>query len=341
MLPVPPPQGRQVLVRMLASAFNHREIFARQSLYPGLKFGVPLCCDGCGVVVAVGDDVASSTSRNLLNKRVIINPGTGWDCHPDAPESEGGYVTLGMSAAGTGTLQEYMLVDERDAFLAPEHLSDVEAAALPAAGLTAWRGLMVQSGNAVPGRNILVTGIGGGVALMALRFALAAGCNVYVTSSSADKLRRAVAMGAKAGVNYKDADWDRKLLDLLPPERPFIDAIVDSAGGDIVSRGVRCLKRAGVIVLAGMTLGPMTPYPMKAVFRQITLIPGTMGSRKDFGDMMDCVRANAIKPPVWKSISGIDDVERIDQFMTEFAAGGQFGKLVIEIADRNKKESRL
>ena len=104
------------------------------------------------------------SSEKWLHKRVVLNPGRGWDSHPKAPESENGYMTLGASPAGTGTLQEYVIVDERDVFATPGHLSDVEAAALPTAGLTAWRALMINSKNAVSGQNILVTGIGGGVA---------------------------------------------------------------------------------------------------------------------------------------------------------------------------------
>ncbi len=262
---------------------------------------------------------------------MIVNPGRGWDSHAEAPEAEEGYKTLGASPAGTGTLQEYMIVDEKDVFTTPEHLSDVEAAAIPVAGLTAWRALMINSKNAFPGRNILITGIGGGVALMAMQLALAAGCNVFVTSGSAEKMARAESMGARGGVLYSRPDWDQALLALLPPERPTIDAIVDSAGGDIVDQGLRLLKTGGVVVTLGMTLGPSVKFPMKAVIRQIQLVGTGMGSRKDFADMLDCVRVNKIKPVVSRTISGIDDVERIDAFIGEMDRGSQFGKLVVEI----------
>lgn len=56
------------------------------------------------------------------------------------------------------------------------------------------------------GDHVLVTGIGGGVALMALQFAVAAGAHVYVTSSSPEKIQKAIELGAKGGVNYKDGE---------------------------------------------------------------------------------------------------------------------------------------
>lgn len=135
-----------------------------------------------------------------------------------------------------GTLQEMVAFPASDVELAPEHLSDAEAAALPLAGLTAWRALSTKSANAEPGRNILITGIGGGVALMVLMFAVAKGCNVFVTSSSAEKIDRAKSLGAKGGVIYKDEEgWPKTLRKLLPKDRPFLDAVIDGAGGDIVS----------------------------------------------------------------------------------------------------------
>lgn len=53
------------------------------------------------------------------------------------------------------------------------------------------------------GDNVLITGIGGGVALVALQLCVARGANVYVTSGNQDKIRKAVELGAKGGVSYK------------------------------------------------------------------------------------------------------------------------------------------
>ena len=60
------------------------------------------------------------------------------------------------------------------------------------------------NGDVQPGDNVLITGIGGGVALVALQLCLAKGANVYVTSGSEEKIKKAVALGALGGVNYKN-----------------------------------------------------------------------------------------------------------------------------------------
>jgi NADPH:quinone reductase-like Zn-dependent oxidoreductase len=148
----------------------------------------------------------------------------------------------GTKANPVGTLQDMCVLDAGELEECPQHLSDEEAAALPLTGLTAWRALKVKSGNAVAGRNILVTGIGGGVALMVLLLGVAEGCNVFVTSGDEQKINKAIKLGAKGGVVYKEKDWDKKLQGMLPKDRSYLDAIVDGAGGDVVKVGSKLLK---------------------------------------------------------------------------------------------------
>jgi NADPH:quinone reductase-like Zn-dependent oxidoreductase len=240
-VPKPTPKGKEVLVKVHAASLDHRDLFLRQHLYPGVTFGVPLTANGCGTVIELGNEA----SAEWKGKRVILNPGIGWKDDLDGPEDPTGYKILGGTKfLPNGCLQEYMVIDESQLEEAPPHLSNAEAGALPLVGLTAWRAVFVKAGerNIRPGRNVLITGIGGGVALMALEFARAAGANVYVTSGSEEKIKKAVALGAKAGVNYKEKGWDKKLLELLPAEHKQLDAIVDGAGGDIVDVSARLLK---------------------------------------------------------------------------------------------------
>jgi len=134
-------------------------------------------------------------------------------------------------------------VDAGEVEEAPGHLSDVEAAALPLTGLTAWRAVVTKGGRGTDGgRNVLVTGIGGGVALMALAFARARGAGVWVSSGSEKKIKSAEELGAKGGVSYKEEGWEKKLLEQLPKDRKYLDVIVDGAGGDVVDKGVKLLK---------------------------------------------------------------------------------------------------
>lgn len=243
-LPQPTPQPTELLIKLSAAALNHRDLFIRQHLYPGVSFDTPLLADGVGIVVSAGAQVAPDPS-SWVGKRVILNPSVGWKDAEDGPEAEKGYAIMGGTKVNPkGTLQEYVTLEASEVELAPEHLSDAEAAALPLTGLTAWRALVSKAGdkNSRDGAAVLVTGIGGGVALMALRFAVARGAAVFVTSSSEEKIQRAVELGARGGVNYKEEGWDKKLLSMLPAGKRNFDAIIDGAGGDIVEKASRLLK---------------------------------------------------------------------------------------------------
>jgi len=221
---------------------------------------------------------------------------------------------------------------------APSHLTDVEAAAVPLTGLTAWRAVMVKCGsnNVGPGKNVLVTGIGGGVALKALAFAKAAGANVYVTSGSKEKIEKAKELGATGGVNYKEEGWDKKLLGMLTTEKKQFDAIVDGAGGDIVEKSARLLKAGGVLAVYGMTTGPKAPFLMQAVLKNIEVKGSTMGSRKEFTDMIDFIKKTKAKPVVSNVAHGLD-LDAINALFEEMKKGSQFGKLVVELSSSKSK----
>lgn len=189
---------------------------------------------------------------------MILNPGHGWRDAVEGPEDDddaaGGYGILGGTKANAlGTLQEVVCVDAGEVEGAPEGLSDVEAGGLPLTGVTAWRALVTKSGNAVEGRNVLVTGIGGGVALMVLGLGVGMGVRVWVTSGDEGKIRRARELGARGGVDYRVDGWEEELRGMLPRERPFLDAVIDGAGGDVVDKGVKLLKVGGGAVMGCAT----------------------------------------------------------------------------------------
>ncbi|KAK3319250.1 hypothetical protein B0H66DRAFT_263812 [Apodospora peruviana] len=342
--PNPPTPGPgQVLIKLSAAALNHRDLFIRQQLYPGISFEHPLLADGYGVVV----DVGPNTSSDKLGKPVVLNPCWGWESDPAGPEDNGArYAVIGGAAQyDIGTAQEYAVVPEAEVFVAPEHLSAVEGAALPLVGVTGWRALVTKCFNGdakgQQGKNVLITGIGGGVALQTLQFAVAMGCNVYVTSGDQEKIEKAKAMGAKGGVIYKEQGWEKTLQKMLPEERKYLDAVVDGAGGDIVSKASRLLKVGGVIAVYGMTISPKMDWVMQAVLKNVELKGTSMGSKKEVGEMLEFVREHKIRPVVSKVVKGLDNIEGIEGLFEDMKHGKQFGKLVIEIADAMSSSPKL
>ncbi|KAL5051522.1 hypothetical protein BDW71DRAFT_55273 [Aspergillus fruticulosus] len=340
-LPQPTPQGTELLVKLSAAALNHRDVFLRQHLYPGVTFNVPMGADGVGTVVAAGPGVTNP--GRWQGKRVILNPGIGWKDSLEGPEDPTGYKIMGGTKFyDKGTLQDYITIDESEVEEAPEHLSDAEAAALPLAGLTGWRALVVKAGerNTGKGAAVLITGIGGGVALITLLFAVARGADVYVTSSSEDKIRKSIELGAKGGVNYKEDGWEKKLLGLLPKGKTNFDAVIDGAGGNSVEKSVKLLKAGGVLSIYGMTVSPVMPFLMQAVLKNIDVRGSTMGSRKEFRDMVEFVKMHKVRPVVSRVVQAeLSDVAALDGLFQDMKDSKQFGKLVIEFG--KSSESKL
>ncbi len=337
-VPKPTPGPGELLVRIRAVALNHRDLFIRQNLYPGISFENPLFADGYGVVEAVGPACKRSEVAQV-GAGVVMTPCRNWIQDPDGPEDYNSFSALGGAAAvDAGTATEYLNVPEDELELAPAHLTPAEVAALPLVGLTAWRALVTKSNvtaTAQPagGRNVLVTGIGGGVAIAAAQLAAAHGCRVYVTSGDAAKLERARSeLGAVGGVSYRDADWDRQLLKMLPRERPYLDAIIDGAGGDIIKRACRLLRPGGVVSSYGMTVSPKMDWLMSAVLRNLELKGSTMGSRAEFRAMVAFVREHKIRPIVSRiAYGGLSEANlpTIESLFYDMKAGRQFGKLVL------------
>lgn len=325
-LPIPTPAPTEVVIKILAAALNHKDLFCRQHLYPGVDFDIPLFGDGVGIVVAAG---TPTLERQWKGKKVVLVPGRGWTSDPNGPET-GNYATLGGTRfLPNGTLQEYVAYPAEDIEDAPLHLTNTEAAALPLCGLTAYRATITK-GHVTAGQNVLVTGIGGGVALNAMQFAAARGATVFVTSSSEEKLSKAKELGASAGVNYKVSDWEKQLAKLLPKSRPYLDAVIDGAGGEIVNKTSGLLKHGGIIVSYGMTLGPQAPFTIKALLKNIEMRGSTMGSRKEFADMVDLVRNKQIHPVISHVVNGLNNVDELFEIMKR---GENFGKLVVTVSD--------
>ena len=276
----------EALVKIKAAAFNHRDLWIQKGQYAGLRFPSIQGSDGSGVVEQVADDA----DKAWVGKEVVINPSLNWGSNPNTQAKD--YVILGM--AQDGTFAEYVKINTRLLHQKPVHLSFEEAATFPLAGLTGYRALVTRAA-AQAGNKVLITGIGGGVALFCMQFALALGCEVYVTSGSEDKLAQAVSLGAKAGVNYKAENWHKELLALSGG----FDAIVDSACGDQFPKLVDLCKPAASIAFYGATMGAFNSgIPAKIFWKQLNICGSTMGNDEEFKSMMELIDKHKIKPVI-------------------------------------------
>ena len=307
--------GRAV-VRLKTAALNHRDLWTQLGLYPNIKLPVTLGSDGAGIVTSVGTE----TDRSWVGREVIINPSLDWGPDPRAQGKD--FRILGLP--DNGTLAEQVSIPVANLAPKPAHLSWEQAAALPLAGLTAWRALFTRA-QLKPGERVLVTGVGGGAALFTLQFAVAAGATVWVTSSSLEKIARARTLGAAAGVNYRDADWAPALQ---KQAGGLFDVIVDSAGGPGFASLIELTRPSGRIVFFGATTGNPPGLDLrKCFFRQINLLGTTMGSPADFTGMTRFVETHKITPVVDR----VFPLAQADDALRHMEAATQFGKICLSI----------
>ncbi len=315
-LATPQPKADEVLVRVKAAALNHRDVYITQGLYPGIKVPVILGSDASGIVEAVGQEV----TPHWLNKSVIINPNNNWGDHEKVQAKN--YHILGMPS--NGCFAEYVCVKADRLAQKPDFLSFEEAAALPLAGLTAYRALFSRA-KLKKGDCLLVSGIGGGVALTGFQLALSLGVEVWVTSGSEAKIKKAIGLGAQGGINYKTEKWHKALAAQVGGG---FDVILDSAGGDGFKYFVDLANPAGRIVFYGGTRGKFSINPQKMFWKQLDIMGSTMGSDQDFQNMVEFVNRYQSKPivdQVFPLADGAKAFERMD-------AGQQFGKIILKIA---------
>jgi len=315
----PAPAAGEVLIKLHAAALNHRDVWIQKGQYAGIKLPCTLGADGSGEVAALGEGV----SNVAVGEAVIIYPGLEWG---DSPKAQGrNFRVLGMP--DPGTFAEYIKIPAHYVRPKPTYLSWEQAAALPLAGLTAYRAAFSRA-QLQPGERVLVTGIGGGVALTAAQLCVAAGAEVWVTSGDDEKLARALALpiGLRGGANYKTEGW---VKDLTKRAGGSFDVIIDSAAGAGFEALVDAAAPGGRIVFYGGTQGNITSLtPGKVFWKQLSILGSSMGSFQDFDNMLALVNEHKIVPIVDKHFPLAEG----EAALKYLAAGQQLGKVVLDIA---------
>jgi len=315
-VPDPVPGAGEVVVRLKAAALNHRDVWIRLGQYAGIKVPIILGSDGAGEVAAVGAGVDGA----LVGRAVVIDPSLDWG--PDERAQGRTYRILGLP--DDGTYAQRVKVPAANVHAKPAHLSFEEAAALPLAGVTAYRAVVTRA-RVQTGETVVITGIGGGVSSFALQIARSLGARVFVTSGSDEKLARARESGAQGGVNHRSGDWV-KALAALTGGGP--DVVIDSVGGETFNRALELARPGGRIVTYGATSGAVPALEVRRIFwKQLNVLGSTMGTARDFADMLALYERRALRPVLDRTFA-LADAPAAHQRMER---GEQSGKIVLTI----------
>ena len=322
---LPTPEARSptdVRIRVRAAAINHLDVFVVGGL-PGVTIQPPwiLGTDACGVVDQVGADV-----RHVkVGDRVVVNPGiSDRSCEycragqqPLCPK----FAVLGEHVPGT--IAEYVVVPGANVLAIPNSISDEQAAAFTLATLTAWR-MVVSRARVTPDDEVLIWGIGGGVAQAALQICKRIGARVWVTSSDNAKLERARELGADEMLNHRDVEVGRHIRQQTG--KRGVTVVIDNVGEATWNQSLMALGRGGRLVTCGGTSGPMLTTDVRRLFwNQWSIMGSTMGNDAEFEAVVGELCSGRLLPV----IDSVFPLERGRQAFERLSSGNQFGKVVI------------
>ncbi len=301
--PDPEPGPGEVLVELRAASLNHLDVWVRKGL-PSVPKPRILGADGAGLRADTGE-------------RVVINPGID---HGD------GRITV-IGEHTDGTHAELVALPEGSVYPIPEGMSFEEAAAFPLVFETAYRMLVTRAGLR-QGEWVLIWGIGGGVATAALAIAKALGGQAIVTSSSDEKLARAMELGADAVVNHASGDVRAAVKEAT--EGRGADIVVEHVGKDTWETSLAAASQGGRVVVCGATSGPNPPAALHRIWwKQLDVLGSTMGTREDFEAVYELVaggRARPVVDAVFPLAEARAAHERLER-------GEQLGKIVLRIPE--------
>jgi NADPH:quinone reductase-like Zn-dependent oxidoreductase len=314
--PDPKPKAGEVLVRVRASSLNYHDFVVALGGIPTPDGRIPMS-DGAGEVVAVGEGVTKWKTGDKVISLFFPNWQSG------QVEAAGFASVPGDGADGFGC--ELYAGPETAFTRMPKGWTFDEAATLPCAALTAWRGMYVET-RTKPGDWVLVQGTGG-VSIFALQFAKVTGARVIATTSSEAKMEKQRALGADHVINYKETpDWGKKAFELTGGRG--VDEVVEIGGPGTMAQSINACRPGGHISLIGVLTGVSGEVPTAALFsRNITVSGITVGSRRQQEDMVDAIDATGFKPV-------IDSRFPLDQIAAAFAhqaSQQHFGKIVLTI----------
>lgn len=308
----------QVRIAMKAAAPNFRDLMMIEGQYnPRQPLPLIPFSDGAGEVVEVGAGV-----ENLkVGARVVPCFAQGW--RSGATSREKFKRTLGGPI--DGAMAEYMVVDAEDAVEFPDYLSFVEAATLPCAALTAWNAL-AETGSVRAGDVVVCQGTGG-VSIFGLQFAKALGAEVIITSSSDEKLARAMALGASHGINYcSEPKWGKAVRELTGGRGA--DHILEVGGAKTLEQSMAAVRYGGEISVIGVLSGASQNLNIVPILMHQIRVQGIfVGSGEMLENMMRAMRAHEVRPQVDR----VFDFDEAPEALRYLKAGKHFGKVVIRI----------
>ena len=322
--PDPQPKRGEVLIRLHAAALNRMDVFVRNG-WPGIKLELPHIpgADGAGVITELGEGVEGFE----IGERVVINANLGCgECQACLVGQDNRCETwhlLGETVRGTYC--EYVCLPARQLLKIPDGFDVHQAAAAALVYLTAWHSLVTR-GEVKAGETVAIVGAGGGVNSASIQIAKYLGATVIVIGSNAQKLGQAQELGADVLIDRsKEADWAKSVF--IATNKRGVDVVVDNVGTTFPS-SLRTLKKGGRLLTVGNSAAPRFEIDNRYMFaKHLSILGSTMGTRKDFSEVMELVFTGRLKPVLDKTYTLKDAAIAQERLWN----GENFGKIILDI----------
>jgi NADPH:quinone reductase-like Zn-dependent oxidoreductase len=318
-VPAPRPSDGEVLLEMRAWSANYRDllVIGGDSSWRPDRPITPIS-DGVGVITAVGEGVTRIRPGDRVSAMFLPHWRSG-------PLTRATYHSPTGGPIAPGVLADYVVVAEDHVQRVPQTLTDEEAATLPIAALTAWHAVAERC-KVGKGDRVLIYGTGG-VALFALQFAIALGCEVMVSTSSAEKVKRVSAIGAARAVDRTTTpDIAHAALDWT--DGRGVDHVIETIGGENLNQSLRALAIGGSIAFIGLIAGlsaPVNTYDF--VTKNAELHGIETGSAQMYRNMARFIDDHGLKPVI-DSVQPVAELAEVRSALHRLASGDHFGKLV-------------
>ena len=310
----------EVRVRVHAVSLNYRDLMVASGNYlVNVDDPIIPCSDGAGEVVEVGHGV----TRVAVGDRVAGTFFPRWHDGRTGPDK----IRDALGGNVDGMLAEEVVLDEGALVRIPSGMSYVDASTLPCAGVTAWNAIFESGNHVQPGDTVLLLGTGG-VSILGLQLARAAGLTTIITSSSDAKLERARELGAHHTINYRSTpEWQDEVLKVTDGVGAHV--VLEVGGQGTVNRSVAsCAMGGSVAIIGGVSGfgGEVNPSALLAGAKRLVGI--YVGSRAMFEQLVRFATATGLQPVVDRVFT----FEQAREAYRYMESGSHFGKVVIAVA---------
>lgn len=320
----PRPRRGELLIRMLATSVNHRDVWIRKGHpHPAYHVDLPtiLGVDVCGVVEEIGEEATGSFQ---IGDHVIANPYL--PCGRCEYCVRGEFQYCPHFTVYNGSYAEYAAVSSRQVVKLSKMVAAPAAAAFPNSYITAWQ-MLVGKAKVGPADTVFVWAGTSGLGSAAIEIAHLVGAKVMTSVGSEEKHEMVKQYHPELILNHYQPGLVEKVMDFTEGRGATI--VFEHVGKASWQRSLEMCASGGTIVSAGATSGDLATMDVTYAFvKQVRILGSRLGTMKDLGDAVRHLNSGYFKPMVGRVLP-LADIAHAHELMERKEI---LGKIIVALA---------